>query len=127
MTHTVVHYSSESRKLTHAPLSPFYLCVISKMEKKEEKADPSTSSNSTLELELTEEKLPMSLSRQEVSRPIRDGFYCVKPPGFCSVGMNREETCLFVCPGDPAAEGARGTGASVCRVRLRGLPEAQED
>lgn len=74
MTHTVVHYSSENRKLTHAPLSPFYLCVISKMEKKEEKADPSTSSNSTLELELTEEKLPMSLSRQEVSRPIRAGF-----------------------------------------------------
>uniref|UniRef100_A0A8C8IT17 Pre-mRNA-splicing factor 18 n=1 Tax=Oncorhynchus tshawytscha TaxID=74940 RepID=A0A8C8IT17_ONCTS len=43
-----------------------------KMEKKEEKADPSTSSNSTLELELTEEKLPMSLSRQEVIRRLRE-------------------------------------------------------
>ncbi|XP_055789648.1 pre-mRNA-splicing factor 18 isoform X1 [Salvelinus fontinalis] len=42
------------------------------MEKKEEKADPSTSSNSTLELELTEEKLPMSLSRQEVIRRLRE-------------------------------------------------------
>uniref|UniRef100_A0A4W5LEN9 Pre-mRNA-splicing factor 18 n=1 Tax=Hucho hucho TaxID=62062 RepID=A0A4W5LEN9_9TELE len=43
-----------------------------KLEKKEEKADPSTSSNSTLELELTEEKLPMSLSRQEVIRRLRE-------------------------------------------------------
>uniref|UniRef100_A0A673XSC1 Pre-mRNA-splicing factor 18 n=1 Tax=Salmo trutta TaxID=8032 RepID=A0A673XSC1_SALTR len=43
-----------------------------KMEKKEEKVDPSTSSNSTLELELTEEKLPMSLSRQEVIRRLRE-------------------------------------------------------
>ncbi|CAB1323108.1 unnamed protein product [Coregonus sp. 'balchen'] len=42
------------------------------LEKKEEKADPSTSSNTTLELELTEEKLPMSLSRQEVIRRLRE-------------------------------------------------------
>ncbi|XP_035282990.1 pre-mRNA-splicing factor 18 isoform X3 [Anguilla anguilla] len=41
------------------------------MEKPEEAA-PSTSSNPVLELELTEEKLPMSLSRQEVIRRMRE-------------------------------------------------------
>uniref|UniRef100_A0A8C7SDV1 Pre-mRNA-splicing factor 18 n=1 Tax=Oncorhynchus mykiss TaxID=8022 RepID=A0A8C7SDV1_ONCMY len=43
-----------------------------KVISQQEKADPSTSSNSTLELELTEEKLPMSLSRQEVIRRLRE-------------------------------------------------------
>ncbi|KAI1888168.1 hypothetical protein AGOR_G00182250 [Albula goreensis] len=42
-----------------------------KIEKKEEAA-PSTSSNPVLELELTEEKLPMTLSRQEVIRRLRE-------------------------------------------------------
>ncbi|XP_061107445.1 pre-mRNA-splicing factor 18 isoform X2 [Conger conger] len=42
-----------------------------KMEKPEE-AEPSTSSNPVLELELTEEKLPMTLSRQEVIRRLRE-------------------------------------------------------
>lgn len=37
-----------------------------KVDKKEED-EPSTSANPVLELELTEEKLPMTLSRQEVS------------------------------------------------------------
>ncbi|KAJ8381889.1 hypothetical protein SKAU_G00026670 [Synaphobranchus kaupii] len=41
------------------------------MEKPEEVA-PSTSSNPVLELELTEEKLPMTLSRQEVIRRLRE-------------------------------------------------------
>lgn len=36
-----------------------------KLDQKEEN-EPSTSSNPVLELELTEEKLPMTLSRQEV-------------------------------------------------------------
>ncbi|KAI4880000.1 hypothetical protein NFI96_029181 [Prochilodus magdalenae] len=43
-----------------------------KMEKKEEEVTPSTSSNPVLELELTEEKLPMTLSRQEVIRRLRE-------------------------------------------------------
>lgn len=43
------------------------LCVILKSDKKEED-EPSTSANPVLELELTEEKLPMTLSRQEVSQ-----------------------------------------------------------
>lgn len=34
----------------------------------EEDDEPSTSSNPVLELELTEEKLPMTLSRQEVNQ-----------------------------------------------------------
>ncbi|XP_072551034.1 pre-mRNA-splicing factor 18 isoform X2 [Salminus brasiliensis] len=42
-----------------------------KVDKKEEVA-PSTSSNPVLELELTEEKLPMTLSRQEVIRRLRE-------------------------------------------------------
>ncbi|KAJ8395659.1 hypothetical protein AAFF_G00028960 [Aldrovandia affinis] len=41
------------------------------MEKQVE-APPSTSSNPVLELELTEEKLPMTLSRQEVIRRLRE-------------------------------------------------------
>lgn len=50
------------------------ICIIFlnlKMDKTEEEAPPSTSANPVLELELTEEKLPMTLSRQEVGRPIR--------------------------------------------------------
>uniref|UniRef100_A0A6Q2ZCX9 Pre-mRNA-splicing factor 18 n=1 Tax=Esox lucius TaxID=8010 RepID=A0A6Q2ZCX9_ESOLU len=43
-----------------------------KLEKKVEKAEPSTSSNTALEMEMTEEKLPMSLSRQEVIRRLRE-------------------------------------------------------
>ncbi|XP_052007816.1 pre-mRNA-splicing factor 18 isoform X2 [Xyrauchen texanus] len=42
-----------------------------KLEELEE-AHPSTSSNPVLELELTEEKLPMTLSRQEVIRRLRE-------------------------------------------------------
>ncbi|KAG7456181.1 hypothetical protein MATL_G00249020 [Megalops atlanticus] len=38
----------------------------------EEEAEPSTSTNPVLELELTEEKLPMTLSRQEVIRRLRE-------------------------------------------------------
>ncbi|XP_036441400.1 pre-mRNA-splicing factor 18 isoform X2 [Colossoma macropomum] len=43
-----------------------------KMDKKEEEVTPSTASNPVLELELTEEKLPMTLSRQEVIRRLRE-------------------------------------------------------
>ena len=46
-----------------------FLRVVPKMDKKEED-EPSTSANPVLELELTEEKLPMTLSRQEVSEYI---------------------------------------------------------
>ncbi|XP_070763330.1 pre-mRNA-splicing factor 18 isoform X3 [Enoplosus armatus] len=42
-----------------------------KVDKKEED-EPSTSANPVLELELTEEKLPMTLSRQEVIRRLRE-------------------------------------------------------
>ncbi|XP_047009254.1 pre-mRNA-splicing factor 18 isoform X1 [Ictalurus punctatus] len=41
-------------------------------QKEEETAPSSTSSNPVLELELTEEKLPMTLSRQEVIRRLRE-------------------------------------------------------
>uniref|UniRef100_A0A3B3SXF2 Pre-mRNA-splicing factor 18 n=1 Tax=Paramormyrops kingsleyae TaxID=1676925 RepID=A0A3B3SXF2_9TELE len=41
-------------------------------EKREEMTEPATSSNPVLELELTEEKLPMTLSRQEVIRRLRE-------------------------------------------------------
>ncbi|XP_072551032.1 pre-mRNA-splicing factor 18 isoform X1 [Salminus brasiliensis] len=44
---------------------------VTQVDKKEEVA-PSTSSNPVLELELTEEKLPMTLSRQEVIRRLRE-------------------------------------------------------
>ncbi|XP_062403353.1 pre-mRNA-splicing factor 18 isoform X2 [Sardina pilchardus] len=43
-----------------------------KPEEKKEEAKPSSSTNPVLELELTEEKLPMSLSRQEVIRRLRE-------------------------------------------------------
>ncbi|KAK1166922.1 pre-mRNA-splicing factor 18 isoform X2 [Acipenser oxyrinchus oxyrinchus] len=43
-----------------------------KVQKKDDKDNPSTSSNPVLELELTEEKLPMTLSRQEVIRSLRE-------------------------------------------------------
>ncbi|XP_030646290.1 pre-mRNA-splicing factor 18 isoform X3 [Chanos chanos] len=43
-----------------------------KVEKKVEDPPPSTSTNPVLELELTEEKLPMTLSRQEVIRRLRE-------------------------------------------------------
>ncbi|XP_005992336.1 pre-mRNA-splicing factor 18 isoform X2 [Latimeria chalumnae] len=43
-----------------------------KAQKKEEEESPSVSSNPVLELELTEEKLPMTLSRQEVIRRLRE-------------------------------------------------------
>lgn len=46
-----------------------FLHVVLKIDKKEED-EPSTSANPVLELELTEEKLPMTLSRQEVSQYI---------------------------------------------------------
>lgn len=42
-----------------------------KLDKTEDEEPQSTSANPVLELELTEEKLPMTLSRQEVGRPIR--------------------------------------------------------
>ncbi|KAL6478876.1 hypothetical protein MHYP_G00123090 [Metynnis hypsauchen] len=45
---------------------------VTQMDKKEEEVTPSTSSNPVLELELTEEKLPMTLSRQEVIRRLRE-------------------------------------------------------
>ncbi|XP_045714050.1 pre-mRNA-splicing factor 18 isoform X2 [Phyllostomus hastatus] len=43
-----------------------------KIQPKEEDQKPSTSSNPVLELELAEEKLPMTLSRQEVIRRLRE-------------------------------------------------------
>ncbi|XP_051512138.1 pre-mRNA-splicing factor 18-like isoform X1 [Myxocyprinus asiaticus] len=43
-----------------------------KLDMQEEEALPSTSSNPMLELELTEEKLPMTLSRQEVIRRLKE-------------------------------------------------------
>ncbi|TRY62418.1 hypothetical protein DNTS_031826 [Danionella cerebrum] len=43
-----------------------------RQDKATEEAPPSTSANSGLELELTEEKLPMTLSRQEVIRRLRE-------------------------------------------------------
>ncbi|XP_051952807.1 pre-mRNA-splicing factor 18-like [Xyrauchen texanus] len=43
-----------------------------KLDMQEEEELPSTSSNPMLELELTEEKLPMTLSRQEVIRRLRE-------------------------------------------------------
>lgn len=45
----------------------FSLHISPKIDKKVED-EPSTSANPVLELELTEEKLPMTLSRQEVSQ-----------------------------------------------------------
>ncbi|XP_036441399.1 pre-mRNA-splicing factor 18 isoform X1 [Colossoma macropomum] len=45
---------------------------VTQMDKKEEEVTPSTASNPVLELELTEEKLPMTLSRQEVIRRLRE-------------------------------------------------------
>ncbi|XP_036373825.1 pre-mRNA-splicing factor 18 isoform X2 [Megalops cyprinoides] len=41
-------------------------------QEKKEEGEPSTSTNPVLELELTEEKLPMTLSRQEVIRRLRE-------------------------------------------------------
>lgn len=41
-----------------------------KLDKTEDEEPPTTSANPVLELELTEEKLPMTLSRQEVGQPI---------------------------------------------------------
>lgn len=56
--------------ITCSPLQlPVYLSFskfVLKIDKQEED-EPSTSANPVLELELTEEKLPMTLSRQEVS------------------------------------------------------------
>ncbi|XP_063304276.1 pre-mRNA-splicing factor 18 isoform X2 [Pelobates fuscus] len=43
-----------------------------KVQNQEEEERPSTSSNPVLELELSEEKLPMTLSRQEVIRRLRE-------------------------------------------------------
>lgn len=43
-----------------------------KVDKNDEEAPPSTSANPVLELELTEEKLPMTLSRKEVIRRLRE-------------------------------------------------------
>ncbi|XP_056334891.1 pre-mRNA-splicing factor 18 isoform X1 [Danio aesculapii] len=45
---------------------------VRQMDKPDEEAPPSTSANPVLELELTEEKLPMTLSRQEVIRRLRE-------------------------------------------------------
>lgn len=45
---------------------------VGQLEQKEEEPKPSSSTNPVLELELTEEKLPMSLSRQEVIRRLRE-------------------------------------------------------
>ncbi|KAH0515609.1 Pre-mRNA-splicing factor 18 [Microtus ochrogaster] len=46
--------------------------VLYKIQPKEEDQKPLTSSNPVLELELAEEKLPMTLSRQEVIRRLRE-------------------------------------------------------
>ncbi|CAI9594465.1 unnamed protein product [Staurois parvus] len=43
-----------------------------KLQNQEEEEQPSSSSNPVLELELAEEKLPMTLSRQEVIRRLRE-------------------------------------------------------
>ncbi|KAK9958759.1 hypothetical protein ABG768_010863 [Culter alburnus] len=43
-----------------------------KLDKTEDEEPPTTSANPVLELELTEEKLPMTLSRQEVIRRLRE-------------------------------------------------------
>lgn len=91
-------------------------------QKEEETAPSSTSSNPVLELELTEEKLPMTLSRQEVRVNSSSFRFAPRHMLWCGV--------LTACnsrAGDPASEGARGAGASVRRDRLRRLPEAPQD
>ncbi|XP_067275761.1 pre-mRNA-splicing factor 18 isoform X1 [Pseudorasbora parva] len=45
---------------------------VRQLDKTEDEEPPSTSANPVLELELTEEKLPMTLSRQEVIRRLRE-------------------------------------------------------
>ncbi|XP_051725530.1 pre-mRNA-splicing factor 18 isoform X3 [Ctenopharyngodon idella] len=45
---------------------------VRQLDKTEDEEPPSTSANPALELELTEEKLPMTLSRQEVIRRLRE-------------------------------------------------------
>lgn len=58
--------------LVSLSLSLSICCILFfKLDKTEDEEPPSTSANPVLELELTEEKLPMTLSRQEVGQPIR--------------------------------------------------------
>lgn len=62
--------SGPSCYLYSPPITSAYflsLHIFLKIDKKEDD-EPSTSANPVLELELTEEKLPMTLSRQEVSQ-----------------------------------------------------------
>jgi len=63
----------------HCPLIiPVYVCflhLLLKIDQKEED-EPSTSANPVLEMELTEEKLPMTLSRQEVRQFIKSAPGC---------------------------------------------------
>lgn len=94
-----------------------------KLEKKPQQEDmaPSASSNPVLELELTEEKLPMTLSRQEVY--VNSYFI---PLCLC-VLWNGVLIVRNSCAGDPPPEGARRAGASVRRDRLRRLSEAPQN
>ncbi|KAF5905501.1 pre-mRNA-splicing factor 18 isoform X1, partial [Clarias magur] len=50
----------------------FKRCGYSEKKQQQDETTPSASSNPVLELELTEEKLPMTLSRQEVIRRLRE-------------------------------------------------------
>lgn len=59
-----LHIASTSNNLS----KDFSFLYMSLKIDKTEEDEPVTSANPVLELELTEEKLPMTLSRQEVSR-----------------------------------------------------------
>lgn len=84
-----------------------------------EENEPSTSSNPVLELELTEEKLPMTLSRQEVGDD-RKPFPLA--PFFLFVWKR----CVCVI-GNPSPQRTRRTDSTVCWVWLRSVPETQKD
>lgn len=75
--------------------------------------EPSTSSNPVLELELTEEKLPMTLSRQEVS-PYKVHLRSLTTT---LLSILQVKMCLLLhLVGNKAAQRTRGTDPTVWRV-----------
>lgn len=112
-----VFFSEKKKSMSTQSFVPLSSVPYPKLEKQQqqqqEETTPSTSSNPILELELTEEKLPMTLSRQEVR--VNRCSFC-----FAFQRMLRRDV-MIVCnlrAGDPASEGAWRAGASVRGDRL---------
>lgn len=83
---------------------------------KTEESEPSTSANPVLELELTEEKLPMTLSRQEVSQSVYGVIYLLPSSTFSFACGSLNLVHCSICAGNSTPQRTRGTDPIVWRI-----------